>query len=153
MIIQRAARQDAAEILDLQKRAYRSEAILYGLETIPPLTQTLDEMQADITNQVVLKALIDGQIIGSVRATVQDDTCHIGRLIVDPSWQNRGIGTRLMGEIEARFARVARFELFTGHKSARNLYLYGKLGYVPFRHKQVNDALTIIYLEKQAQTA
>ncbi len=149
MMVQDAKNGDAEAILDLQKRAYRSEAALYDLETISPMTQTLDEMEADITNQVVLKAVTDGQIVGSVRAQVKDGTCHIGRLIVDPSYQNRGIGTRLMDEIEAHFAGVERFELFTGHKSARNLYLYGKLGYAPYKRERVSDALTIVYLEKQ----
>ena len=51
MIIEQASAEDAAEILALQKLAYRSEAELYDDYTIPPLTQTLEEMHDDIETQ------------------------------------------------------------------------------------------------------
>ena len=47
---------DADEILALQKLAYASEAALYDDESLPPLTQTLEQMQAEFDRQVVLKA-------------------------------------------------------------------------------------------------
>ncbi len=133
MIVQPAEPGDAAEILALQKLAYHDEAAIYNEFGIPPLTQTLDEMRADLEQQTCLKATIDGRIAGSVRAYLSEGTCFVGRLIVHPDHQNRGIGTRLMSEIEHLFSHAARFELFTGHLSERNLYLYHKLGYRPFK--------------------
>ncbi len=133
MLIELADIADAQEILDLQKLAYQSEAALYEDYTIPPLTQTLEQMQEDLRKQVVFKATLDGKIIGSVRGYVQDGTCHIGRLIVHPDFQNRGIGTSLMNAIEQHYAQARRYELFTGDRSERNLHLYHKLGYRIFR--------------------
>jgi ribosomal protein S18 acetylase RimI-like enzyme len=146
--ITRAAVADAAEILALQKLAYRSEAEIYGAFDIPPLLQSESEMRADIERQVVLKAMVEGRIVGSVRAYGKDGTCHIGRVIVHPEYQNRGLGKRLMGEIEACFAAAKRFELFTGHRSERNLHLYRKLGYVAIRTEKATDALSIVFMEK-----
>lgn len=40
------------------------------------------------------------------------------------------------------------YELFTGHKSARNLYLYQKLGYREFKRIPVNDSIILVFLEK-----
>ena len=148
MIVQPAEPVDAAEILELQKLAYHSEAAIYNEYGIPPLTQTLDQMRADLARQTCLKVTIDGRIVGSVRAHLIDGTCFVGRLIVHPSLQNRGIGTRLMNEIEHAFSHAARFELFTGHLSERNLHLYRKLGYRPCRQERISDALTLVYLEK-----
>lgn len=139
---------DAPEILALQKLAYQDEAAIYDDYHIPPLTQTLAEMQADLQNQVVLKAIVAGGIVGSVRAHMQHETCLIGRLIVHPAMQGRGIGTRLLQAIEAHFAQAARYELFTGHRSERNLHLYARLGYRPCRHTRLNERLTLIFLEK-----
>ena len=150
MIIERAERRDAEDILALQKLAYQSEAAIYDDYTIAPLWQTLEGMEADLRDQVVLKAVIDGRIVGSVRAHEQDGTCYIGRLIVHPDVQNRGIGTRLMHEIEAVFASAGRFELFTGSKSERNLYLYRKLGYKGFNEQPLTDAVSLVFLEKHA---
>jgi GNAT superfamily N-acetyltransferase len=149
--VERATVEDAQEILALQKLAYLSEAAIYGEYGIPPLTQSLEELRADFERQVFLKAALDGRIIGSVRAHEREGTCFVGRLIVHPDSQNWGTGSRLMGEIEAVFAQARRFELFTGHRSERNLYLYQKLGYRPFRREQVTAALTLVYLEKVVQ--
>jgi GNAT superfamily N-acetyltransferase len=77
-----------------------------------------------------------------------EDTCHIGRLIVHPDWQNRGIGTRLMIEVEKIYPEVSLFELFTGSQSVKNLYLYRKLGYNDFRWESLSSRVGLIYLEK-----
>lgn len=154
MTVQPARLSDAAELLELQQLAYHGEAAIYNEFGIPPLTQTLDGMRADLERQTCLVATIDdgsrgGRIVGSVRAYLEEGTCYIGRLIVHPDWQDQGIGSRLMHEIERLFRHVARFELFTGHLSQRNLYLYDKLGYRPFKQEQISDALTLVYLEKR----
>jgi ribosomal protein S18 acetylase RimI-like enzyme len=146
--ISEAVVADAAEILALQKLCYQSEAQLNGDFQIPPLLQDLASMQEDFAQQRILKAVCDGRIVGSVRAREREGTCHIGRVIVHPDLQNRGLGTRLMGEIEARFPAVSRFELFTGQKSERNLHLYQKLGFVPLRQERLSPQTTLVFLEK-----
>jgi len=151
MIIESAGFSDAEEILSIQKLAYRSEAEIYDDFTIPPLTQTLEEIKKDFENQLFLKAFIDGKIIGSVRAFVKEGTCYVGRLIVHPDFQNQGIGMQLMNRVEKTFKEAQRFEIFTGHKSERNLYLYEKLGYKRFKTVKANEKLTIVYLEKRLQ--
>jgi len=148
MIIEQAKLKDAKEILDLQKLAYKSEAEIYNDYTIPPLIQSFKEIETDFKNQTFLKVLVDGKIIGSVRAYMINETCFIGRLIVHPDFQNRGIGTRLMNEIESYFSKARRFELFTGYKSERNIYLYKKLGYQIFKREKVNKNLELVYMEK-----
>jgi len=147
--ITRASNTDAREILDLQKIAYQSEAALYQDYTIAPLMQTLPEIEAELHRQVFLKAAAAGRIVGSVRAYLQEGTCCIGRLIVDPAYQNRGLGRELMAQIEGCFPQAQRYELFTGHLSERNLYLYQKLGYQRVRMEPVSEKLTMVFLEKR----
>ncbi|MBP1695621.1 MAG: putative acetyltransferase [Deltaproteobacteria bacterium] len=149
MIIEKATVSDAGELLALQKLAYRSEAEIYDDFSISPLVQTLESMEKDFRNQFFLKAVIDGRIIGSVRANANEGTCCIGRLIVHPDFQNRGIGTRLMDEIEQTFSGCKRFELFTGDKSERNLRLYQKRGYLIFKAATMTDRTNIVFLEKK----
>ena len=139
---------DAGEILYLQKLAYRSEAEIYNDFNIPPLLQTLEEIKKEFGNQLFLKAIIEGKIIGSVRAFKKEETCFVGRLIVHPDFQNRGIGTKLMNEVERIFHTSERFELFTGDRSVRNLYLYQKLGYKISKTAKITDQTTIVFLKK-----
>jgi hypothetical protein len=53
-----------------------------------------------------------------------------------------------MRGIEETFKEARRFELFTGHKSEKNLHLYEKLGYRVFKKVKANERLTIVFLEK-----
>jgi GNAT superfamily N-acetyltransferase len=97
---------------------------------------------------MILKGMINGEIVGSVRGFVNNGTCFIGKLIVKKEFQNIGIGQRLLDSIESTFKDCNRFELFTGYKSQKNLYLYNKQGYKEFKRQIINDNMIIIYLEK-----
>lgn len=148
-----AAPADAPEILELQRLAYQSEAQLYNDWDIPPLRQTLPELEAELEagfpRLAVLKAVDEaGAVIGSVRAGQEDGICRIGRLIVHPQRQRQGLGTALLAAVEARFPQAARYALFTGSRSEGNLRLYRRLGYHDVAAKVVSPALTLIFLEK-----
>jgi len=145
--IQKAEMDDLEEILALQKLAYQNEAKLNNDFTIPPLTQTMEEIRAEFGQVLFLKVVQDGRIVGSVRAYEKGGTCYIGRLIVHPEYQNRGIGSSLISAIEESF-NCKRFELFTSQRSERNLYLYVKLGYREFKQVALNEKVTLIFLEK-----
>jgi ribosomal protein S18 acetylase RimI-like enzyme len=147
----RATLGDAPAILTLQRLAYRSEAELYGDPTIPPLVQTLAELEDDLRCQVVIKGTEDGVLVASARGYERDGTAYIGRVIVHPAWQGRGLGKRTMAAIEAELAGARRFELFTGHLSTRNLAFYRGLGYRDFKTVTVTTALSFVYLEKSAR--
>ncbi len=148
MSIEQATIDDAQEILALQKLAYTSEAEIYNDFTIQPLHQTLNEITSEIEMQYVLKCVVNDRIVGSVRAYMTEGTCLIGKLIVHPKFQNQGIGTKLLKEIENHFNRAKRFELSTGSKSERNLHLYRKQGFEIFKSEKVNEALILVFMEK-----
>ena len=139
---------DLQEILNLQKLAFQGQAEIYKDYTIAPLVETMEEIQTAFQSHSFLKYNENDKIIGSVRCLVENDTCYIGRLIVHPDYQNKGIGTILMHEIENIHANCSRFELFTGHKSERNLHLYKKLGYKSFKQEDTDSEIILIYLRK-----
>lgn len=56
--IERATGADARDILALQRLAYQSKAALYDDFGIPPLTQTLDELESEFDNHLFLKAVL-----------------------------------------------------------------------------------------------
>jgi ech hydrogenase subunit C len=148
MKIEIAHPENAPEILALQKLAYQSEAEIYQDFFLHPLTQTLDELKQDFQDKLFLKAVIQNEIVGSVRGYKVGDSCDIGRLIVKPAYQNLGIGKKLMLEIENHFPECNRFELFTGHKSRRNIYFYQKLGYRIFKSEEVSSKRRRVFMQK-----
>ena len=148
MKILRANKDDLRDILSLQHLAYQSEAKLLGNPDIPPLKQTLSDLQAEFDRKIFLKAIDDaGAIVGSVRYLLEGDTVYIGKLIVNPAFQRRGIGTKLLLEVE-QLCPNRRYELFTSNQSLRNISLYERLGYKIFAVKPATETLTFVYLEK-----
>ena len=143
-----AAVEDAEQILRLQKMAYQSEAEIYHNYNIPPLTQTISEIKEEFHTRTFFKTVAEKNIIGSVRAHSDGASCFIGRLIVHPDLQGKGIGTRLMNAVEAHFSDVQRYELFTGTKSIANMRLYARLGYKPFKELAVDKSLSLVFMEK-----
>ncbi len=148
MRIKKAEKVDLLEILNLQYLAYQSEARLFDNEDIPPLKQTLVDVENEYQRGVILKALDeDKAIIGSVRAFCDNGTVYIGKLMVHPSKQGQGIGTQLLLEMEKQYPKQ-RYELFTSTRSEKNIVLYQKLGYKIFDEKQVTEELGFVYMEK-----
>jgi GNAT superfamily N-acetyltransferase len=144
-----ATLDDAEEILALQKLAYESEARLYNDWTLPPLTETLASLLDEFAASVFLKAMEGDRLVGSVRAHQSEGLCQIGRLIVQPQCQGRGVGTMLMRHIESAFPQARVFELFTGSRSEGNLRLYERLGYRRACEKVLSPAVTLVFLEKR----
>ena len=148
MEICKATKNDLPEILSLQHLSYQSEAALFKSNDIPPLKQTLEELNYEFDNGIILKLVLDNNaIIGSVRATLKDKTAHIGKLMVHPDYRHKGFGTKLIMEIESYYPE-ARYELFTSTRSANNIRLYQKLGYEIFDQKKINDELIFVYMQK-----
>ena len=148
VLIEEATQEDLPLILMLQREAYATEAEIYGY-AIAPMTQTLEDIQSSFSEQVFLKAVLNGVLVGSIRARIAEGSCFIGRLIVAPIYQHQGIGRRLLSTMEALHPNL-RYELFTGHLSQRNLALYEKMGYIPFKTVRIGDRESLVYLEKRS---
>lgn len=151
MNILSATQNDLEQILKLQYLAYQSEAKLHNNNKIQPLVQTLEELEKEYQDGILLKGIDEnGKIIGSVRGYTEGDTLYIGKLMVDPEEQGKGYGKQLLSAIEAECSGN-RYELFTSSKSIRNLGLYESQGYVRFKENKITPELTIIYLEKNSK--
>ncbi|MEU7999013.1 GNAT family N-acetyltransferase [Micromonospora sp. NPDC049060] len=146
---------DAGEILTVQRAAYVTEAQRYADPFLPPLTETLDEVRAALAGPAtVLTARLGDRLVGSVRADVDGDTAHIGRLSVAPDQHGRGVGGRLLRAVEtACAARVRRFALFTGADTEQNLRFYHRHGYQVVGHRPDANGIRLAQLEKAVSPA
>ena len=140
---------DTGELFTVQRAAYVSEAQRYADPHIPPLTESLAEVRESVRAGDVLVARIAGRLVGGVRGVRHGDLCRVGRLVVAPDMQGRGIGTSLLVAVErAHAGRVHAMTLFTGADSADNLRLYHRLGYRETHTERINDHLSFVHLSK-----
>jgi ribosomal protein S18 acetylase RimI-like enzyme len=140
---------DCEEIMELQQLAYQSEAKIYNDWSLPALTQTVDSLLQEVERDIVLKAVMNKKIIGSVRAKLIERVCKIGRLIVDPDFQGQGIGSSLLKNIESCYSNISTYELFTGSKSEANIRLYQRHGYTISHTQMLSKTISLVFLIKQ----
>ncbi|WP_312678587.1 GNAT family N-acetyltransferase [Microbacterium sp.] len=141
---------DAGELLTLQRAAFVQEARIYGSVDMPPLTQTLAEVQAELADNLGQVALDGARMVGAVRARRDGDLLLIGRLVIAPDRQGEGIGSRLLAAVEkaGRDAGASTAELFTGSLSEANLRLYKREGYRESDRVPDGDGTAQVFLRK-----
>ncbi|HSV40057.1 MAG TPA: tRNA (guanosine(37)-N1)-methyltransferase TrmD [Nocardioidaceae bacterium] len=122
---------DAGEILTLQRACWVQEALANEILTIPALSESYDEVRAWMDDWTVFVARSGERLVGGVRGRLsRSGAWDIGRLMVAPDLQGRGLGRRLLEHIEAAApADATVLRLFTGARSEENLRMYKKAGY------------------------
>lgn len=145
--IERIRVSDAGEALTVQRAAFVSEAQIYGAADTAPLTQTLDQLEADIAGGDGWVARRHGRLVGVLNCREADGVLLIGRIAIAPDMQGEGIGRRLLAAAEAASA-AAEAELFTGSLSEANLRLYGDCGYVETERIDQGDGTAQVFLRK-----
>lgn len=143
----RAEEADLAAILQIQYTAFRREAEVFNDYAIEPLLQTEADLLREFSYRVFLKAVHDGRLIGSVRVHNEGDTVYVGKLIVHPDHQNKGLGRRLLEAAEICFPNT-RCELNAAKRMDKNTKLYMRCGYVPFKEVKDESGRIFIYMEK-----
>ena len=125
---------DAGELFTLQRACWVQEAQANPGVAIPALEEDLEDLRHWIATDTVLVVRSAGRLVGAVRGSLHTgpdgEVWDIGRLMVAPDLQGRGIGRMLLERIEALAPDAATgFVLFTGAGSARNQKMYRKAGY------------------------
>lgn len=142
--------EHAGELLTLRRAAFVTEAQLYGDPNIPPLTQTLGELRADLAREdvVTIGAWEGTRLVGSVRVEIEGSRATLGRLAVAPDKQGRGIGTEMLFAVLPYLPeQITEIWVFTGKDSKQNLALYTRHGYEEQYDKAAGD-LTYTYLRR-----
>lgn len=142
---------DAEEALTLQRAAFVQEALIYDSVQMPPLTQSLDELRAELVDNLGCVARERGRMLGAVRAQRDGDLLLIGRIAIAPDVQGKGIGSRLLDAVEARGreAGCREAELFTGSLSEANLRLYVRAGYRESGRVEEDEGIEQVFLRKR----
>jgi len=139
---------DAGEVLTIQRAAFVSEAIIYQSVDMPPLVQTLDELEAELRDADGWVARRSGRLVGAIRTRREGDLLLIGRIAIAPDQQGAGIGQALL-EAAEQASGAAEAELFTGSLSEANIRLYERCGYVETQRVEQGGGIQEIYFRKR----
>lgn len=157
MIVLTAA--DAGEVLTLQRAAYVTEARAHGDLALPPLTQPLADLEAELRDpDVRAHGYRDdaGRLVAAVRIRVDAaaGAAYVGRLTVVPDLQGQGLGSGLLTEAEASLpGEITQVRLFTGERSAGNLRLYARLGYDESHREATPAGYDLVHMVKHRPAA
>jgi ribosomal protein S18 acetylase RimI-like enzyme len=137
----------AARVLELQRRSYEVEARLIGSDRIPPLHESLEELQA--CGETFLGAYVEGRLAAVVSWRFDGVTIDLHRLAVLPDFFRRGIGVALIkaalrSEPEARRA-IAQ----TGAANEPAKQLYRGEGFAELGDREVLPGLWISQFERR----
>lgn len=127
--IRPAVLTDAALIHEIKMRAFAEEGRLSQSTEIPPLTETVAEIERDIQTHTVLIARDETRIVGSARGIVTGTGCTVRAVFVEPSLHGLGIGGALVNAVEAAHPNAERFELTTNTRVPGNVAFYERRGY------------------------
>jgi len=121
---------DVPELYTLTRACWVQEALANESLAIPPLHETLDDARAALDAWQTYVVRSAGRLVGSVRVRLDGDVWEIGRLMVAPDLQGKGLGRALL-EYAERLAPPAAssYRLMTGSRSEPNLRRYKRAGY------------------------
>ena len=123
--------------MDITNKAYAIESGSTGIAfKSTPRYQNITEIQMNLKYFQVL--LLNNKIIGSVKAQCNEKIVEIGSLAIDPDYQGKGYGSKLLAHVES-LAPVSRL----GCVSARTdlLPFYAKRGYKEVHRQFVSDLI------------
>ena len=129
LTIRCARQQDLPDILKIQTEAFGEYQGLYEVNAWTK--ETLENINLDARDKVILVAEWEGMLVGSVRYWVVAGVCVIRLLSVKPGYQGRGIGKALMREIERLATDAHKLYVCTMLRTSRNISLFLSLGYRP----------------------
>lgn len=123
---------DAGELWTLQRACWVAQAQANDALDIPALVEGEAEVRTGIRDWRTYLVRLHGRLVASVRTRHVGERWYVGRLMVAPDLQGRGLGRYLLEFAEGQAPEgVTGFELVTGSRSHDNLRLYKKAGYRP----------------------
>ncbi|WP_297417897.1 GNAT family N-acetyltransferase [Clostridium sp.] len=130
--IKKANINDAQQITEIKTRAFNKEINTYlGRDGGPPGYDKV-ESEIDIIRKFIsYKIELDNQIIGALfLIPLEKNKMRFEDFVIEPSFQGRGYGYRVMELVEKMHPDINEWKLSTPIFSIGNQHLYKKFGYV-----------------------
>jgi ribosomal protein S18 acetylase RimI-like enzyme len=143
--MRRAGPGDAKAIATLTNAAYIKYIPRIGRQ---PRPMTENYSQVLLEHPVWLLMLSD-RPVGVLVLMLEHEAMLIYSVAVDPKYQKRGLGRRLLSfaEEQAQGAGYARIRLYTNERMVENIALYRRLGYEETGREPIGDT-SLVHMAK-----
>ena len=150
---EKARFQDAAALTDVQQQTFDDDSRRFAGRPSgggPPGYDSVDWTLWAIKTGIYYKILagpFPPQIVGGVILfDMHRRHFNLGRIFVEPAWQDRGIGSQAIRFIEKTFPYVKRWSLDTPEWATRNHHFYERLGYIKVGEEPLEGSNMRLYL-------
>ena len=129
----KAKSEDAEKLTEVQIKTFDDDARRFFGQTSggPPGYNSVKWQMMIMRKGIYYKILDENKIIGGIIVfKVKPGYYNLGRIYIDPEYQDKGIGTQAMSFIEKTFSDAQRWTLETPKLAYRNHHFYEKLGYI-----------------------
>jgi GNAT superfamily N-acetyltransferase len=130
----RATQEDAEQLTEVSIAAFDDDSRVYReIESGGPPGYNSIEWQISVMEwSNYHKIILDGKIIGGIIVfkSKEDGSYFLGRIFIEPSYQNKGYGKKAMKYIEEYYLDSKKWQLDTPQWSVRNHHFYEKCGYI-----------------------
>jgi ribosomal protein S18 acetylase RimI-like enzyme len=139
----------AAGVLELQRRSYAVEARLIGSDRIPPLHESLEELQG--CGETFLGAYVEGRLAAVISWKFDGATIDLHRLAVLPDFFRRGIGVALLRAALRSHPQARHAIAQTGAANEPAKQLYRGEGFAELGDREVLPGLWISQFERRLE--
>lgn len=131
LTIRRATVKDAPYIFSIIQKAFKEYSKITGQTNLEALAETVEDIEEAIKTRTVFIAVMDDNIVGTVRISIEGDQANISRFAVDCDNQNNGIGKALMNEADTYLKKmhVKKVTLHTSSKHDVLMRFYYGIGF------------------------
>ena len=136
-------------VVALQRAAYRVEADLLGVRTLPALTETAQQLHD--AGEAFLGAFEGERLVGAVSWRREGSLMEIHRLVVDPGEFRRGIGSSLLSALDAAEPGATRTIVATGAANPPARRLYERHGFTPYDRRMAAGGVPIVTYERRSE--
>jgi len=155
-VVRRAVEDDIPAIQAITKEAFKMYAKGAGIkEPIAALNETHKDIKKDINTKFFIVAVLNGDIVGSVRIEIKpDNTAYISRFGVGIEYQNKGVGKILMNAVDTKMVELGIKNLYL-HTASRLLSLvrfyYGRGFYIDSTTKECGYIRALLCKEYEVE--
>jgi len=142
--IKKARKKDIAPLIKTQIRTFTDDNKLKPPGSCmdgPPGFDSVDWNSNWIGKTPYYKILLRGQIVGGLILFDHVEHYEVGRIWIDPEYQNQGIGQKVMAKMFEEYPEVKLWKLGTPSWAVRNQHFYEKAGFVKIRETEMDPYL------------